>query len=444
MNETNQELLKLYDARFAADPAGVYAELRARYGNYAPAELAPGVPVTVVLGYDAALEVLRDPVTFPKDPRRWQATRPPDCPVSPVLGYRSAIMYTDGAEHSRFRRSVTDTFDRIDTVALRDYVEQSADVLIDRFAEDGKADLCAQYSAQIPLLVFNRLFGCPPDIGDRLVRGLLGVAELIDPIGSMIMFNRAALELVQLKRARPGADVTSWMIAHPADLTDAELADQIGLLMATGTEPVHNLVANALRLLLSDERFGGDLSGGSMPVDDALDEVLWTDPPIANFGFTYPVRDVEREGYILPADQPVGIAYKAVNTDPAKQSDRRVGNRAHLAFSAGPHTCPAKGPARIIASIAIEKLLDRLPDLDLAVAVDRLEWRLGPFHRSLSALPVRFTPVPVLVPAHQPPAAPARVPAAAPAASAPLFAEPARPRSLRGRLAAWWRGESPL
>lgn len=433
--EMHQERVRVYDARFAADPAGVYEMLRTRYGNYAPVELAPGVAATLVLGYDAALEVLRDPGTFPKDPRRWQATMPPGCPVLPVMGYRPNLLYADGAEHARFRKPVTDSFDRVPHAAMREYIEQSADLLIDRFSADGQADLCAQYGVQLPLLVFDRIFGCPPDIADRLVRGLIAIAELVDAEAGGAMFTQAARDLVALKRARPGADLTSWMIAHPAGLTDEEVGEQIGLLMATGTAPVADLITNALHLLLSDERFGGDLSGGSIPIEDALDEVLWTDPPIANFGFTYPVHDVEREGHVMPADQPVAIAYKAVNTDPSKRTDQRTGNRAHLAFSAGPHTCPAKGPARIMASAAIEKLLDRLPDLDLAISADKLQWRPGPFHRSLAALPVRFTPVPVLAPAPRPGPLPAPAPAQVPVL---VPDEPVR-YSFWSRLAARWK-----
>src|SRR5205085_1178023 len=59
----------LYGPEFAADPARTYSRLR-RYGAVAPVELAPGVPGTLVIGYEAALEVLRDPITFPTDPRR--------------------------------------------------------------------------------------------------------------------------------------------------------------------------------------------------------------------------------------------------------------------------------------------------------------------------------------------------------------------------------------
>ncbi len=429
----------IYDAAFAADPAGAYERLRARYGNYAPAELAPGVPVTLVLGYDAALEVLRDPATFPKDPRRWEKTVPPDCPVLPVIGYRPGILYTDSGEHPRFRRSVTDALDRIDAIVLREYVEQSADLLIDGFAADGEADLCAQYTRRLPLLVFSRLFGCPPDIGDRLVRGMIGISELVDPEVTGAMFTQAARDLVALKRARPESDITSWMIAHPAGLTDEETADQISVIMAMGAEPVHNLIANTLRLLLSDERFAGDLGGGSMPIEDALDEVLWTDPPISNFGFTYPTYDVEREGYVMPADQPVAIAYQAANTDPSKHVGQRAGNRAHLAFSAGPHTCPGKGPTRVIASIAIEKLLDRLPDTLLAVSAEKLKWRPTPFNRALASLPVRFAPMPVLVPTPEPDLRSVPHPAPAPAPPAAARAGP-RPVSFWTRLTSWWNG----
>ncbi len=76
--------------------------------------------------------------------------------------------------------------------------------------------------------------------------------------------------------------------------------------MGAGTEPQQNLIAGALRLLLSDDRFAGTLSGGSLPVEDALDEVLWTDPPMANYAVHYPVRDVVYEGGVAACRGPGG------------------------------------------------------------------------------------------------------------------------------------------
>ncbi len=61
----------LYGPEFAADPAAVYARLRT-YGSIAPVEIAPGVHASLVTGYETALEVLRSPERFSKDPRRWR------------------------------------------------------------------------------------------------------------------------------------------------------------------------------------------------------------------------------------------------------------------------------------------------------------------------------------------------------------------------------------
>lgn len=67
---------------------------------------------------------------------------------------------------------------------------------------------------------------------------------------------------------------------------------------------------------------------------------------------------------------------------------------AHLAWGAGPHACPAKSPAQVIAVTAIELILNALPDLVLSVPAQKLEWRPGPFHRALATLPVQFSPTP--------------------------------------------------
>ncbi|MFI0483077.1 cytochrome P450 [Actinomadura sp. 9N215] len=384
----------LYGPEFTKSPELVYERMRA-VGDLVPVELVPGVPATLVLGYDAALEILRDPDRFPRCSEVWEAEVGPECPVLPMLQARPNALFTNGAVHARFRSVIVDGLARVHPAALRGYAENAADGLIDAFADDGKADLIAQYTRPIPLLVFTELFGCPQEIARRLEQGMTGMLEGVDdPAEALGMLEQAARDLVALKRAKPGADIASWMLRHPAGLDDEEVMNQVGLLLASGTEPENSLIANGIRLLLSDDRFGGDLSGGSLPVEDALDEILWTDPPISNYGPTFPRRDVNFHGYRLPAHQPVIISYAAANTDPSRGEANRMGNRAHLAFAGGPHTCPAKNHARLIASVAIERLLDRLPDVELAVQPEELEWRPGAFHRALTALPVTFPPAP--------------------------------------------------
>jgi cytochrome P450 len=399
-------LALLHGPEFAADPHGTYARLR-KHGSIVPVEIAPGVPVSLVLGYDTALEVLRSPERFSKDPRRWRAladgTVPADSPVVPMMMYRPNALWTDGEEHARLRGAITDSFARVDPNALRGYVERSADALIDAFGPDGEADLLARYGAVLPLLVYNQMFGCPPDIGDKLAFGIAGIfAADADSEKANAVLGEGVAELVALKRAEPAADVASWMMAHPAQLNDEEMMEQLAVLIGAGTTPEQNLICNTLLLLLTDDRFAGDLAGGSLPVEDALDEVLWADSPMANYCVHYPVHDLELDGTLLREGEPILISLAAANTDPGLVADRRGGNRAHLAWSAGPHSCPVKSPARLIATVAIEKLLDRLPDVELAIGVEQLEWRQGPFYRALTALPVRFPPLTVRGTADEP------------------------------------------
>lgn len=436
----------MYGDAFAADPAAAYRRLRG-HGPTAPVELAPGVKATLVTSYETALHVLRSTETFAKDPRRWNdlndGTVPPDSPVVPMMMYRPNALFSDGEEHRRLRGAITDSLARVEPNTLRGYVERSADTLIDRIAPTGKADLLGEYAQVLPLLVFNHLFGCPAELGLKLVEGMSAIFDGVDAERANELLTATLFQLVTLKRNQPAPDVTSWLTLHPAQLTDEEMIHTLVLLMGAGTEPQQNLIANGLRLLLSDDRFAGDLSGGSLPVEEALDEVLWTDPPMANYAVHYPKRDVMYEGALLRAGDPVVVSLAAANTDPALTSDQRAGNRAHLAWSAGPHKCPAQSEARLIASVAVEKLLDRLPDVELAVPVEELEWRPGPFHRALALLPVTFPTAPVVGAAAEEPVSPMRR-SGGPYSGAPggrVAAEPSRPKSGWAKLLAWWRGE---
>ncbi|MEV5696433.1 hypothetical protein AB0L55_02890 [Streptomyces anthocyanicus] len=94
------------------------------------------------------------------------------------------------------------------------------------------------------------------------------------------------------------------------------------------------------------------------------------------------------------------VGFAAANAGMARTEGHHTGNRASLAWSAGPHACPSQRPATGITVTAVENLLGRLPDVELAVPEPLLTWRPGPFHRALNALPVRFGAVQAMEGAH--------------------------------------------
>ncbi|WP_052864698.1 cytochrome P450 [Streptomyces niger] len=392
-----QDIVRLYGPDFAADPHGIYAVLR-QQGPVAQVEIAPGVTAMLVTDYRAALELLNDDATWSKDSRPWMPTVPADSQVMPMLSWRPNVFFSDGEAHDRYRKVITDSFALIEPHELRAYVRGAADQLISRFGAEGRVDLISQYARVLPLMIFNRVFGLPDSYSDRLISALADMLDGASPEQAAKAnenFTQYIQELIGAKKERRGPDLTSWFMDHPAGLSDEELVHQIVITMGAGHEPTTNLIGNALARMLSDDRYYSTLSGGALTARDAINDVLWNDPPLGNYSAHYPRRDVFFHGTWIRANQLTMVSYAAANaqfgTTPLEQP--RAGGGAHLSWAAGPHACPVRPTALLIATTAIERLTAWLSDIELTVPFEQLEWRVGAFHRALAALPARFTPL---------------------------------------------------
>nr|WP_051157782.1 cytochrome P450 [Nocardia carnea] len=382
----------LHAPEFASDPHRAYREMRSRWGSLVPVELAPGVPATLVVGYSTALRILNDPDRFPADPRTWQRTVPADCPVLPIMEWRPTASRNTGTDFHRYREAITTSIGNVDMRTLHTTVEKVAVPLINDFCESGSADLITQYVFPLTFTIVNTLLGCPADIGQRVAAGMAALVEGVDAENGNQMISAAMLELVDLKRTEPGNDITSQLLRHPAELNQEEMVHQVAGHYGAGIEFQQNLIANTLLFILTDDHVGSGVLGGSLSTLDALDEVLFNDPPLANFLITYPRHPILVDDAWLPADEPVLISMAACNNDPAIRADDHVGNRSHLAWGIGRHACPAQSLSYLIAQNAIDQLLDALPEMEPALPGGEPTWRPGPFHRALAELPVRFTP----------------------------------------------------
>ncbi|TQM26553.1 cytochrome P450 [Nocardia bhagyanarayanae] len=394
--DTDGPRVPLYTEEFAADPHRAYRQMRRQYGSLAPVDLAPGVPATLVIGYHTALRILNDPEHFPADPRAWQQNVPGECPILPMLEWRPNALRSAGLEHTRYRAANLAAVTEVDLHAMHATIERVAVPLINAFCADGAADLISQYAFPLAFAVLNEMLGCPADIGQQVATGMAAIFEGVNADKGNAMLTDALHELTTRKRKEPGDDIVSRLIGHPVGLDDVEMIHQLVTLYGAGIEPEQNLIVNTLLLMLTDDRFAGNLLGGSLSTRDALDEVLFTDPPMANYCVSYPKQPILIDNTWLPAHQPVVISMAACNNDPAIDAGDYTDNRSHLAWSTGPHACPARSAAYLIAQDAIDQLLDALPEMRLAVPVDQLTWRPGPFHRALVSLPVTFPKSPPL------------------------------------------------
>ena len=386
--------VRLWEDGFAADPHRYYAALRAQ-GPLGWAELAPGVPAYVVTDRRAALDLLHDDETWSHDPRAWETTVAEDAPILGMMRWRPNALFSDGEAHVRYRTAVVDAFDLVEAHDLRERVHRAVDILVARFGPAGRADLVGDFARPLLSLVFNDLFGLPDSESGRLEAGLHKMMDGGDRAAEgEAEFAAYVLDLVAAKSAERGPDFTSWLLDHPVELTPEEVTWQMFLTLGAGHEPIANLVSNALSRIIGNPDFYSTLTSGSRPVMDAVVEVLRYETPLSNFGVHFARESLSFHGVWVQAAVPVVISFGALGHFSEQEfgAAHHPNDASHLSWSAGEHACPVKQHALLIATEAIERLTQWLPDLEPVTARERLAWRPGPFHRSLRALPVRFTP----------------------------------------------------
>ncbi|WP_306366582.1 cytochrome P450 [Nocardiopsis sp. CC223A] len=434
------DLPRLYGPTPDTGRDSLWDELRERHGPVAAVELEPGVRAWLLLGYRENLTVLQSPHLFSRDTRRWREVIEGRVDLSaarPTLSWRPNVLYADDAEHTRLRTPIVSALSRVDMAAAARDVRRIADGLIDAFIADGEADLIGGFADPLPVLVLNRLYGLPDGYGHMLgdLTGVVFGDDARRAEDAVVRIQQYFAGLVARKRSAPGHDLASWMLEHANGLTDHEVAHQAALMNSAGHLPTTHLIGNTMHTLLTDERIRAAHADARLSVRELLDHVMWTDTPFQVLPARFALQDVRIGAAEVRAGDALLIGFDPAHRDPAVRRGREEtgvvsGARAHLMFGAGPHACPARELARLIAATGVSALHERLAGLRPAVDPVLLRRVPSPFVRGLAVLPVEFTP-------GEPGPRPAADPEPAPG---PDAEEAPREESddLLGRLFAWW------
>ncbi|MCT9083763.1 cytochrome P450 [Streptomyces fulvoviolaceus] len=399
----------LLTSEFDSDPGAVYERLRRTYGPVAPVGLM-GVPVWLVLGYTEVTEVLRNEGQWRRDIRYWRARAegrlPRDWPL--LAGYEvRQMMFMDEEEHRAARRthhSALSPFQEARSPEgweLRAAVARYADELVAMLAAEsgsvGFADLGAQYTRPLLLMVTTKLFGCPVELGDELVMDLWRMLDGGPDSGAATGRALAAFtRLAAHRRARPGDDLTSYMMLADPDLTDEQLGRELFMNAVYLNDITGNMVLNTLlEVLRGNATVRRSLSAGQL--GETVNRAALANPPVANMCFRFAARDVQLGKVWVRAGDAVSPSAAAAHRDLlAISSSHLVGStvstRAHLGWGAGPHQCPsaARELGGMIVSTAVGRVLDHFARAELTLPPDQLPWRSGPVVRGLRVLPVRY------------------------------------------------------
>ncbi|HYQ36527.1 MAG TPA: cytochrome P450 [Mycobacterium sp.] len=347
-----------------------------------------------VLGYDECQTVLTHPDTF--------SSSIYDQIMGPVMG--RTLLELDGAEHRASRALVSPSFRTALLERWRsELVEVVVHELIDRFAPRGRAELAREFTFAFPVQVIARIMGLPREDYLRFQRlsiELLNVVYDWDRGTAASASLKAYLaEILADRRRNPQDDLISTLAESEIDgarLTDDEIFAFLLLILPAGVETTYRASGNLLVALLTEPPLLDALRADRGLLRGAFEEALRWEPPITTV-VRRAVRDCELGGVAIPAGTNVSVSVSAANRDPTRYPDpdrfdptRR--NIAHLTFGGGPHLCLGMHLARMEGTVAIDALLDRLPDLRLDPSAPAPNV-VGVAFRSPASLPVEFTPI---------------------------------------------------
>ncbi len=384
------------------DPYPRLAELRRESPvHVGPLDLGDGAsdvdpstpPPVTVLGFDEAVQVLRDHETY--------SSTVYEGVMGEVMG--RTILQMDEPEHRLQRALVSPTFrSKVLERWEGDLVRRVVDELIDLFAAEGRADLVKQLTFNFPVQVIAHILGLPrsdfpafqrwaveiTSVAANWERGMEASTQLRDYFAAVL----------EERRAHPAEDLISDLVQVEVDgrrLEDEEIYSFLRLLLPAGVETTYRASGSMLYgLLTTPDQFKAVREDRSL-VPIAFEETIRWEPPVTVI-LRRAVRDTELAGVPVAEGADVGLLLGAANRDERKYRDPDRfdifrESRQSLGFGFGVHVCLGMHLARMETRVAVDTLFDRLPDMRLAPEPGQDLHIRGMAFRSPIALPVEFT-----------------------------------------------------
>lgn len=389
-----------------ANPYPLYHKLRSED----PVHWDDSLGGWMVLRYDDVTNAVLDPTRLGSDRTTAYLQKIPEelrDHFQPFVETRSnMILFTDPPKHTRLRNMVNRAFTPRVVERLKPSIQQVTNSLIDKAVEAGKMDIIRDLAYALPITIVGTLIGIPPEDADLLRRwsndfnraiGGVVLPELVETAQNGILEMRDYFSgIVKERRKNPKNDLISSLVdvgeTNSNRLNEQELVATCLMLTFAGHETTTNLIGNGLHALLNNPDQMARLRNNPSLINNAVEELLRYDAPVQ-----LTVREAKEDLQIgnkdIKKDQRVVLMWGSANRDPERfqnpdQLDITRERNQHYSFGHGIHYCLGAPLARAEGQIAINTLLQKLPDMQ--ITSDKLEWQENFSFHGLKSLPVAF------------------------------------------------------
>jgi cytochrome P450 len=318
------------------------------------------------------------------------------------LVYDHSILEMDGDEHLRHRALVNEAFHpRVLQRWATEHFGPLINGVINNFAARGEAELVRDFTFVYPVKIIAGLLGVPLEHWQWYQRcsvELITFSRLERALEVCSLLKDYFRQIIELRRAHPDGDLISELLQARIEgqrLSDEEILPFLLILTPAGTETTSRSTANILYgLFTHPEQFEAIKSDRSL-IPQAIEEALRWEPPLLEIN-RWATRDTEVRGIKIPKGSKVVLYLGSANRDEAVWgADADEFNiyrerRQHLAFAVGRHMCLGIHLARIEMRLALNTILDRLPNLRLDPATAEHTYIDGILFRSPNQLRALF------------------------------------------------------
>jgi cytochrome P450 len=320
--------------------------------------------------------------------------------VAPMM---QSMILEDEPAHRRLRNLVHQAFTPRAIAQLGERVNTLSHELLEKAEAQGDLDLKTAYALPIPVTVISQMMGVP-DRGlilftkhlQVLTRGFSGW-HLLHVYGDMRRIVNYVRELIAWKRTHPQDDILTGLIqareGGSEKLSEDELVSMVILLIFAGYETTVHLICNSVVTLLQHPDQLARLQADPALMEAAIEEVLRYHGPIEGTKPSYAREEVTLHDVTIPKGSLVMPLLGAANHDervfehPEVFDITRSPNH-HFGFGRGIHYCLGAPLARLETRVALTNLLDRYPNLRLAVKPEALHTQQVPMWNRYERLPV--------------------------------------------------------